>query len=104
MTKENFVKFTCDNCGVNAIQKEGDGFPYKDGWCYIYGFNFQIKQDIPKMVDEIDGELMEIHSTAPDFKVNRVVCKDNHFCTELCMKKFLDKTINEAKNAGLRKE
>ncbi len=97
MTKENFVKFTCDNCGESVFQEGEKGFPYKDGWCYIYAFNFQIKQEVPKMFDEIDGQVMEVHSTAPDFRVNRGVHEDKHFCTEVCMKKYLDKAINEEK-------
>jgi len=42
--KYQYTKFTCDKC-KNTINKEtSQGFPYDEGWCYIYKF-FGKKKD-----------------------------------------------------------
>lgn len=75
--KENFTKFTCDECKKEITIEEG--FPYSKKWIYLYNFEVKLRGNTPTSV------------------------RDSHFCSEKCMfnhlKKFVeeDRKLNELK-------
>lgn len=73
MTKENKVKFTCDNCEKeNEVSvKEGIGvFPYSDGWQFLYNLNLKLKG--------VKKELL-----------------DRHFCSDECLTNYITQWIKK---------
>lgn len=99
--KEKIVRFTCDYCGTEITTREEDGYPYSKGWCYIYNFSFKILYN-NDVVDEVDGEIVTSYTTP---KISQEEEKDKHFCGDVCMKKFLNDKINDAKGnqSGIHK-
>lgn len=74
------VNFECDDCRENSgFRSEIDSecykgqlpFPYDRGWVYIYNFAFKIFG-------------------------NSIVIKDKHFCSRICLIKFVNKLMNRA--------
>lgn len=72
--KEEIVRFTCEQCkkekliSVTMMQ----GFPYKEGWIYIYEFNGKVK---------IGEEIKQIKD------------KDMHFCSKKCLLNYISNKI-----------
>ena len=66
-------QFRCDECrGISKPQLAGDGFPYEDGWTYLYHFAFKLAS-------------------------NRVpMPRDKHFCSKECLKKFVNKCLDRS--------
>jgi len=63
--KTKFTKFKCDTCG-KEITVEGDkGYPYQEGWAYLFNLEMQIP--------EINHNFV------------RKGLKDNHFCSRECL-------------------
>ena len=84
MVKEEIINFTCDICKNQISVKNNEGYPYKLGWNYIHSFNIQI-------FDEVKNH------------INRINEKDKHFCSIICLKKFIDNNVN-IESFDLKKE
>jgi len=69
--RTNITEFKCDECGKKIVKEYGIGFPYKEGWLYLYNFEFK--------------------STS----LNRAPIMDKHFCSEKCIHNFINKYIKE---------
>ena len=61
--KEQLVKFTCDECGINIAT---GSFPYDKRWIYLYNFNVQ-----------------KLNTEMPT--IDRIEKKDLHFCSVGCL-------------------
>lgn len=72
--KLDFTVFHCDECNEEITIKANSGFPYQLDWCYLYHLDFKLKPDKLEAVQ----------------KFNQT---DKHFCSALCLKKFLLKVI-----------
>jgi len=76
--KENFTRFECDTCHKEVTKTAGQGYPYEEGWEYLYNFDGQTpRENNPKQY----GRFKE---------------KDKHFCGKECEFKFIEKVVNEA--------
>jgi hypothetical protein len=70
-------RFKCDNCGKeSSLIEEGHkfhtGYPYDEGWYYLYALSFKESKDKQKAFN------------------------DKHFCSKACMSNFIDKkTLGE---------
>lgn len=63
--------FTCDNCDKESKDcSKNKGFPYPDGWTYIYKFKVKIYG-------------------------KRIGARDKHFCSEKCIKEFVIKRLSK---------
>lgn len=80
--KKDYTTFICDNCQKEATKLKNTGFPYEEGWCYIYNFS---------------SNFLKLYAPGIDLDVGHIQLKDKHFCCEDCMKKYIEKSIEEAK-------
>lgn len=79
--KKQYNIFVCDTCGNESKPLEDkhkihSGYPYEDGWLYLYNFTFKQSKDIQKSFI------------------------DKHFCCKECLKRyitnlFIDEDIND---------
>lgn len=72
MSKEDFTKFKCDVCGKFIVVESGSGFPYRQGWRYLYNFAFKFDEHIFQGIE-----------------------KDKHFCSVSCMVEFITNMIDK---------
>jgi hypothetical protein len=74
MKEEKIINtFTCDNCGKRSEGRDSiDGFPYNDGWRYLY--NLSVKNS----------------------KKDQKEIKDKHFCSGKCREEFIVKKLKES--------
>ena len=82
--KKNYTKFDCDECKAEIEIVKDEGYPYYEGWCYIYNFT-------AKFLKSYDPEINI------DIEITRTEQKDKHFCSEKCMIAFIKKAIRECK-------
>lgn len=61
------TEFTCDQC--NKKKEWINGYPYKQGWCYIYKLSMK--------------------------KTTNIDIKDKHFCCKACMEKYIKNILSE---------
>jgi hypothetical protein len=80
--KQDYTKFVCDECEKLTEVMKNAGYPYQDGWCYI--FNFETK-------------FLRLYTPGIEIDVARLELKDKHFCSLDCMFKHIKKKIAEAK-------
>lgn len=80
--KQVMNKFICDTCGVASKLMEDkhkdkfkfhSGYPYEDGWIYLYTFSFKEKKDTQKTTN------------------------DKHFCSAKCVEDFILKQLKKEK-------
>jgi len=69
-----FNCFVCDNCGkksklMEETHKLHSGYPYDEGWVYLYDFQFKEEKNTQKR------------------------SSDKHFCSSGCMKQYIIKEI-----------
>jgi len=81
--KQQIPRFTCDKCGKQIIPLHMK-FPYPEGWCYLYNFNFQVPDN-----DEQDPDMIEKDV------YKRYIEQDKHFCSKECMKNHLIEIIDK---------
>ena len=76
--KRNYTEFECDNeACIKSINIEGrSGYPYSEGWIYLYKFDGKINKTVTMSND------------------------DKHFCSASCMKNYLIKEIDSAVHTG----
>lgn len=76
--KEDFTKFRCESCEKEIIIVKGEGYPYDEGWCYLYNFTGTV--------------------TNPSVEKNKkgFENKDKHFCSTECMIKFIGDVLKNA--------
>lgn len=73
MSKEDFTKFICDNCGKTLVALSNCEFPYGSGWVYVHELNFKVSKD------------------------NIIKENELHFCSNLCSVFFIRNTINSSR-------
>lgn len=70
---KNVVIFACDNCGTLSEEiEEGTGFPYDAGWVYLFGFGIKTRRE------------------------KQTKSNDKHFCSSLCLKRYINKKIERS--------
>lgn len=87
--KKKFVEFKCDVCNNSITVEDKQGYPYRQGWCYIYNLNVQIAK-------------VNTHRVVKDME--RVEEKDIHTCSKECLVKFLMMKIDFASSYRGTKE
>jgi hypothetical protein len=78
MTKEKLVEFTCDECKHKIIIEESKGFPYENGWCYIYKFCVKA---------------LNYYAVGIETSIKKIELKDKHFCSEEHMFDFISNNL-----------
>lgn len=68
--KENYTKFSCDVCSKEKTIVHNSGFPYNEGWCYIYNIQGKVRNT--------NNQTIPIQE------------KDLHFCSKACMLQFFE--------------
>jgi hypothetical protein len=76
--KKQYNIFVCDTCGNESKPLEDkhkihSGYPYEDGWLYLYTFSFKEKKDTQKTTN------------------------DKHFCSAKCVEDFILKQLKKEK-------
>ena len=67
--------FQCDNCLKKSKEiEEGKGFPYSDGWRFLYNLEFKMKNS------------------------DSVKSREKHFCCDACMVNFIKDRILTSRN------
>ena len=75
MTKYTEVYIECDMCGKRHDIDEKKGYPYNEGWIYLYNLNLQ-KPTI-----------------STNHKCYRLEKTDKHFCSQKCFMRYIDTII-----------
>lgn len=89
MAKEELINFRCDQCKKLLMIHGKEGFPYKEGWCYLYSCNVKIaKQKHHRAIKDFEG----------------LNLKDNHFCSRKCLLDFITKKINDVSVVDIKKD
>ena len=73
MTKYECIE--CDMCGKKHEINPKIGYPYNEGWIYLYNLNLQ-KPTI-----------------STDFKYYRLYKEDRHFCRHDCIMRYFDMVL-----------
>jgi len=69
--KKKIIEFKCDHCDIVKQVEEDEGYPYGEGWCFIFKLNIQLP---------VDGS---------NNKHRRVEKEEKHLCSKKCLTEFI---------------